>query len=300
MSDDELLGMLFGATPAPSFFADHWFARPYFLARNAPGFFGALLARSDIETLLNCSNARYPEISLAVADRKIPPARYATEQAINGVTIHAIDSQAVARLFAGGASVLLRAAHTGLPRVMSFTRRLEALFRQPMTAICFVSPPGSASFPRHTDPSGTLVLQLAGAKHWLVDAEQGASGPRLLTMEPGSVLYLPPEWPHFVTSGDSVSISLNYAIQAPSARDVLQRAVARVLSDAAFDAAMDPHARSDALPELAALLCRRLAALDAAELARLLEQHFEQQRLPGTPGFQLSDLDIANEKTIRR
>lgn len=203
---------LFGdAVTAERFFAQHWQAKPYFVQRNAPGHFDGVLTAADIENLVNCSNARYPEILLGRADQRIAPALYARECAINGVTIHEVQPHEVARLFVGGASVMLRSIHTGHPEVMALTRRLEQSFCRHMTAICFVSPPGAATFPRHTDPTGTLVLQLAGSKHWLIDTGEG-TGSRLITLDPGSVLYLPPAWPHFVINSDSISISLNYAI----------------------------------------------------------------------------------------
>jgi ribosomal protein L16 Arg81 hydroxylase len=266
MTEPELAACVFEAeSDAERFFREHWQRKPWLTPRNQAGFFDFALSAAGVEDLLNHGNARHPEVSMVQAGHKIPARRYSRQELVDDVAIRPVDPAAVANLFAAGASVMVRSAHTGSPSVARLTRRLEQMFKHRMTAICFVSPAGGAAFPVHDDPTGTLVLQIAGEKHWVLPPV-GAQGAQTLVMRPGSVLYLPPRSPHFVTSGPAPSVSLNYAIEVPTAGEVLRDAVDRILRDDVFQAFPDGDA--PALDAALSSLKAQLSALTAADLVR--------------------------------
>lgn len=143
-------------TDSVTFFQDYWLRKPFFAHRNTDGLFHSLITRDDIDELLTSRNPRYPEISMALAGKKIALSSYSSAYTINGVTTHCIEPKAVAELFQQGASLMLRAIHTGMPGVRKMCQALESKFQRKMSAICFVSPPNGASFPRHTDPAASI------------------------------------------------------------------------------------------------------------------------------------------------
>lgn len=104
---------------------------------------------------------------------------------------------------------------------------------------------------------------------------------KLITMEPGSVLYLPANWPHYVVGADEISISMNYSIETPTWRDVLLHAVNEILAEPQFDRAVElmPGQALATRDPVCRLLADRLASLDQTRLMQLLDDDFERTRL---------------------
>lgn len=102
----------------------------------------------------------------------------------------------------------------------------------------FLSAPGSMT-PAHTDPEHNFLLQIRGPKTMNVgrypsererqrDLERTYSGGhrnmpclpvdvRSFELRPGDGVYLPPDEPHFVQNGDTVSVSLSITFRTPRA-----------------------------------------------------------------------------------
>jgi hypothetical protein len=105
----------------------------------------------------------------------------------------------------------------------------------------FLSAPGSMT-PAHTDPEHNFLLQIRGPKTMNVgrypsaeerqrDLERTYTGGhrnmpcapvdvRSFPLLPGDGVYLPPDEPHFVQNGDTVSVSLSITFRTPGAETV--------------------------------------------------------------------------------
>lgn len=272
---------------AEEFLQDYWLRKPCFVARNASHYFEQCLLPQALDEMLACRNARYPEVALAIEGKHIPFARYCTTETVNGVTIHCIDPHAVRGWYAKGANILFRSIHTGLPSVAALSARLEARFRRRFSAICFASPAGSASFPQHSDPTGSLVFQVSGRKHWLIAADPGQTQvSRPVNMTAGSILYLPPNWPHYVSTVAEASISLNYAIETPTWQELLRLAVDEMLEQPHFSAqvlAAPDGTMTEDVGAVLDLLQRQVQALDVDALSALLMRRIAPT-VSGAPG----------------
>lgn len=283
MLSDDIAQQLFAASgidPA-QFYRDYWMKKPLFIPRDEPDRFGALITRKDIDELLTSRNARFPEVSMSQAGKVIARESYTQRQIVNDVVIHHILAERVAQLFAEGTSLLLRTIHTGMPSARRFAALLEEFFQTPVEGACYISPPNAASIARHTDDEATLVVQIEGRKHWLIAREERHGTPGIVTMAPGSVLYLPPAWPHFVTSADNIAISLNYSILTPTWRELLHDTVLELLTAPAFDCLADlGHGSATADADLATLFRQQIAALTDEQLADLTRQDFARRRIP--------------------
>lgn len=266
---------------AAVFYRDYWMKKPLFIPRDEPARFGALMTRKDIDELLTSRNARFPEVSMSQAGKVIARESYTQRQIINEVVIHRILAERVAALFANGVSLLLRTIHTGMPSARRFAVLLEEFFQTPMEGACYISPPNAASIARHTDDEATIVVQIEGRKHWLIARDVPSGAPGIVTMAPGSVLYLPPAWPHFVTSADNIAISLNYSILMPTWRMLLHEASADLLAAPAFDRLADlAHGDGVADDVLAEMSRQAMGTLTREQWIALARQDFVRRRIP--------------------
>lgn len=282
-SADNIAQQLFAGSgiDATVFYRDYWMKKPLFIPRDDPARFGELMTRKDIDELLTSRNARFPEVSMSQAGKVIARESYTQRQIVNEVVIHRILAERVAELFANGVSLLLRTIHTGMPSARYFAALLEDFFQAPMEGACYISPPNAASIARHTDDEATLVVQIEGRKHWLIAQDTPNGMPGIVTMAPGSVLYLPPAWPHFVTSADNIAISLNYSMLIPTWRALLHEAVTDSLVAPAFDRLADlAHGDEVADDALAEMFRQKMASMTREQLVALAKQDFARRRIP--------------------
>jgi 50S ribosomal protein L16 3-hydroxylase len=261
------LPLLAGLTPR-EFMRRHWQRKPLLVRGAIPAFrpplsrtdLFALAARDDVESRL-VRNAGRSGWSLAhgpIARSTLPPLhRPGWTLLVQGVDLHDDDAHALLQQF------------RFVPDA-----RLDDLM------ISWASDGGSVG--AHVDSYDVFLLQASGRRRWRIakrfDATLDARAPlkvlrrftaeRELVLEPGDLLYLPPNWAHegVAVGGDCMTCSIG--MRAPQrgalAAELVQRMAeshddAALYRDAGRRAATTPAAIPSALSQFAADAVRRLA-----------------------------------------
>ena len=134
-----------------------------------------------------------------------------------------------------GSTLVLQGLHRTWPPLVDFGSRLAAELGHPVQINAYITPPSSRGFSAHFDVHDVFVLQVAGAKRWVIhepvhpaplrDQEwtryQGAVEKRATeepaidtVLRPGDALYLPRGWLHSAEALGDVSAHLTVGIHS--------------------------------------------------------------------------------------
>ncbi len=198
--DADPLGFLLDPVTPEAFFAEHYEQKPLIGTRGGSDRFGGLLSIEVIDAFLASVDLHDGMLNLAKGGSPVPADRYVAEDG-------RINPVAVAREYAGGATIVLPQLHASMYRLGEFVRSLEQIFSCQVTTNIYLTPEGNQGFPPHYDNHDVIVLQVSGRKKWrlyetAVDTpyrgerfEQSGieAGPvsSEFTLEPGDFLYLP-------------------------------------------------------------------------------------------------------------
>lgn len=256
-----------GELDLPSFLRDYWQRRPLLLRQAFPGFrplltraqLFALAARDDVESrLLQHSGRRWQLDHGPIARRRLPPVEQGNwTLLVQGVNLH-VDA----------ASELVQAFRF-IPDA-----RLDDLM------ISWASDGGGVG--PHQDAYDVFLLQAAGRRRWRIGPVadptlQPGKPVKLLAhfepqqeviVEPGDMLYLPPQWGHDGIAVGSDCMTYSVGFRAPPQGELL-REVLWHLAESQADAGpiyADPPLRPGAPP---ALLPKAMVRFAAQAFARL-------------------------------
>lgn len=181
-----------------------------------------------------------------------------------------------------------------LPRLSSFTRRLEADLSHRLRCHVYLTPPQSKGFSAHYDPHDVFVLQLIGSKKWRIGdkvvqsplRDQIPDGKSFeisndleIAMQPGDLLYIPGGWLHEATSGSDISCHLTFGLVANTYLDFIVAAVtAAARRDPEFRRQLAPGTEPSTSTALNLIARIGLHDLDEAALALLKKDAIEQPR----------------------
>jgi hypothetical protein len=146
----------------------------------------------------------------------------------------------------------------------------------------YYTPRDSQGFAVHHDTHDVFVLQVSGAKRWLVydpalelplkqqrwSKDLGEPGPVVLdlTLRPGDTLYLPRGWLHEALTSETDSLHITVGVVVYAWIDALRAALEECEQDVEFRRSVP--ADGEALVDLVALLAERLAPVDVARRMR--------------------------------
>lgn len=240
-------------------FARDFWARTALLTRRA-GDFSDLFSADAVDELVSRRGLRTPFLRVAKDGSTLPEPSFTSPAGVGATIGDQLDDTALSRLFADGATLVLQALQRTWQPVADFCARLSTELGHPVQANAYVTPPQNRGFDDHYDVHDVFVLQIEGAKRWLVrepvhpdplrdqpwtgrrDAvAEAAKGEAYIdtVLEPGDVLYLPRGWLHAARAQGEVSIHLTLGIHTWTryalAEQLAQSALA-VLRD-------DPHMR---------------------------------------------------------
>jgi mannose-6-phosphate isomerase-like protein (cupin superfamily) len=152
-----------------------------------------------------------------------------------------LDAGKVSELFDDGATVVLQGLHRYWRPLGDLVADLELALGHPCQANAYLTPPGSQGFAVHADTHDVFVFQTHGTKVWEVGepgsgsaagVRDGEDGRRqTVVLEPGASLYLPAGTPHAARAQEAVSLHVTIGVNQLTWRDVLERALARVLQE---------------------------------------------------------------------
>ncbi|MFD4017922.1 cupin domain-containing protein [Streptomyces sindenensis] len=245
------------------FARDIW-ARTASLTREASDFTD-VFSPSAVDELISRRGLRTPFLRVAKDGATLPSSSFTAPAGVGATVADQLDDTALWRAFADGATLVLQALHRTWEPVADLVSGLSTELGHPVQANAYVTPPQNRGFDAHYDVHDVFVLQIEGAKRWVIHepvlpdplrdqpwtdhraavADRAAHGtPHLDTMlRPGDVLYLPRGWLHSAQAQGEVSIHLTLGVHAWT-----RYALAEQLTRAALAALGDDPSMRRSLP----------------------------------------------------
>lgn len=321
------LGRIVAADQA-EFAADHWGRAPM-LSRAAdlggPEGFRDLFSSAAVDELLSRRGLRTPFLRVAQQGKVLPAGRYTGGGGAGAeITDQVLDEQ-VMRLFADGATLVLQGLHRLWEPLTDFTGRLGGELDRPLQVNAYLTPPSSQGFATHYDTHDVFVLQVEGAKRWIIhppvlpdplerqpwggradEVAATAEGlPALDTvLEPGDALYLPRGWLHSARTANKRSLHLTIGIRGLTRYALVEELLGMAVTDPrlraslpyGFDLTDSDSVGSELAATVAALRSWLLTADPDQIAARLRERTWPAAR--PAPLSPLAQLDFAEALTV--
>lgn len=288
-----------------------------------PGGYDDLLSLADVDAQLSGAALRQPAVRLARDGEILPSSAFTRRARTGSVWIDdLVDPARTLAAFHEGATIVLQSLHRWWPPLTRFCRELEAELGHPVQANAYLTPPGAAGFAPHHDTHDVFVLQVHGAKHWVVreplvdaplerhrsDHEAAAAQPVLFEarLAPGDALYLPRGFVHSAASEVDVSLHLTIGVLNVTRHDVLRRLLDRCADEPAMRRSLPAGYAADrataarVVKEAVADLIGWLEALDVDEVAADLVRREARRRPPLLDGqlLELSRLHRIDDATV--
>jgi hypothetical protein len=299
------------ATDTGSFATRYWGRRPLLSrADQLPRDFDDLLSPAAVDELIAERGVRAPFIRLVrngevlAKDCFLGPAGFGAE------IRDQVDSAKVLGQFATGATIVLQGLHRLWPPLIDFVRAMVDDLGHPTQANAYITPDDNQGFDPHYDVHDVFVLQISGAKRWIVhepvhvdplpsqpwtdhrDAicRRVRDEPVIDTvLRPGDALYLPRGWVHAAAALEDTSIHLTIGVSALTAFDVV-RTITDVLAGLpefrrSLPMGIDPADRDEMASlttkitaEVVDTLRYRAAEVGDTTAARLSRRHADRTR----------------------
>lgn len=282
-------------------FSQEIWARRAWLSRAAdlPGG-EAVFSAAAVDELLSMRGLRTPFLRMAKDGTVIASSRFTGSGGVGATIADQVRDDDVLRLFADGATVVLQGLHRTWAPVGDLAARLTEELGHPVQVNAYITPPQSQGFAPHYDTHDVFVMQVAGAKHWLVHdpvidlpdvawetigdevARRAEQSPVIdAVLEPGDCLYLPRGFIHSAKALGGVSVHLTFGVHAVREADVMRSILEQVLAQGwrtSMPVGWDPLT-ADLQPLLAAL-SERLPTVDLTAVAADLHDRRARSQRP--------------------
>jgi len=199
------------------------------------GKFNHLITWSELSTILEKHRMTPPRLILFKKGKQIDQHLY-LEQESSFRTEYRIRSQLITELRAG-ATLILNHLDDFSTATQELAQELEWVLHTGVHANLYAGWGADNGFDLHRDEHDTLILQVAGKKHWTIhrpderhpfktenDAALRPTDSPLWdgTLEDGSLLYIPKGWWHIAVPQNEPTLHLTMSILSPTGIDFLQ------------------------------------------------------------------------------
>lgn len=227
------------------FFSEYWETKPLSISGRQADYYANLLSGSDIDYILSTSfllDRSHVELLGKIDNPELLGKDYVA---------------AAYQAYRQGASFRIRGINRHWKALWLLCRDIEEVFAFPVGANLYCTPKNSHGLDRHYDRHDTLILQIAGSKHWalysspeklpleqvplmgfekLGDATQYRGAPVVgdvvartageepideFVMEPGDLLYLPRGFVHEARTSEDISVHVTIGIHALTWLDLI-------------------------------------------------------------------------------
>jgi hypothetical protein len=280
---------------------------------------------ADLDELLHRETLRMPYVTISGIAR--PESSYRQSMSIRGETVtDCVVPERLYEHFQAGAVIQFYALHHFFPNIRELVAMLADKFASQGNVIAFMTPAGARTAPGigfHHDPVDLFVIQVEGSKTWKLWAtpeirkgdtaffEPDELGEPVMEadLEPGDVLYMPYNTPHFVTASNQVSLHLSVAVRPRMWSELLVAMVQDIVDhDPAFWAfpylgSAPAGEQAAALKQVTGALIDRLANADPGERIRMLAESGREIEgiAPAGRGFaDAASIDRVDEATMFR
>lgn len=229
---EKLLRELLAPVTPEQFFAEYWEARYLHLDSGPEDRFESIVTPSDLSKLLVGRRLDLGDVKAVASGFTVAPGRFST-QSIESASdlIHGrADGNRLKALARDGATIILNRIHEQLPSLHSFCTMLGKAMRQVVWANGYITHPGGEGFGAHYDTHDVFILQINGAKKWLIrpaplplasaDIPHRVLGAELESLETveevvlkqGDLLYLARGQVHSATCSDQQTRSIHITV----------------------------------------------------------------------------------------
>ena len=294
---------------ADEFLAHHWERAPLHVPRREAARFDDLLSARDAERLVSEPGLRFPAFRLVRAGDKLDESEYTDDVSWRPVAF--TGTARVPRVlaeFEAGATIVLQGLHLNWTPLARYCRLLEARLGHPAQANAYLTPRRSQGLPVHHDTHDVFVLQVSGAKRWLVyepalelplkhqryRPEGADPGTAVFDVElrAGDTLYLPRGWLHEAVTSEDDSLHVTVGVNVYPWIEAVRAALDRCATDVEF--------RRSVADDGSALLERLEEELEPDRVLRAARERFVRTRRPILDGQlrQLRALDDLGPETV--
>ncbi|MFI1991657.1 cupin domain-containing protein [Actinoplanes sp. NPDC020271] len=307
-------------------FAASWWGQAPLLSRAAdlggPDGFRDLLSSAAVDELLSRRGLRTPFLRVAQQGKVLPGGRYTGGGGPGAEITDQVHDEQVMRLFADGATLVLQGLHRIWEPLIDFTGRLGAELDRPLQVNAYLTPPSSQGFATHYDTHDVFVLQVEGAKRWIIhppvlpdplerqpwggradEVAATAEGRAALdvVLQPGDALYLPRGWLHSARTENGRSLHVTVGIRGLTRYALVEELLGMAVTDPRLRASLpygfdltDPDAVGAELTATVDALRSWLLTADPEQLAAALRERTVTRPAPLSP---LAQLDFAESLT---
>ncbi|WXG71532.1 cupin domain-containing protein [Rhodococcus sovatensis] len=225
-----------------AFVDDYWGRKPLLSrARDLPGSFEDLMSSASVDELVSHRGVRTPFARMAKDGSLLDKSEFTSSGGFGAEMADQLDSAAVLSAFAGGHTLVLQGLHRLWPPLIDFVRDLVDDIGHPAQVNAYITPASSTGFAPHYDVHDVFVLQIGGAKRWVLhppvhthplsnqpwsdrrDAVENRARELPLVdtvLEPGDALYLPRGWIHSAEALGETTIHLTIGVASFNHYDV--------------------------------------------------------------------------------
>lgn len=185
------------------------------------------------DELLSSRALRTPFIRMAKNGKTLPESAYTVGGGVGAGVGDQVNDDAVQRLFAEGATVVLQGLHRTWAPITRWSQNLAGDLGHPVQVNAYITPEQSQGFSDHYDVHDVFVLQIHGAKQWSIhepvllaplrdqpwsdrgeQVAEAAAQPATIEaiLAPGDTLYLPRGYIHSAKALGGVSIHLTVGV----------------------------------------------------------------------------------------
>ncbi|MBB6121156.1 JmjC domain-containing protein [Nocardiopsis algeriensis] len=263
----------------------------------------SLLTFDDLNAVLSSCAPEPPRLRLHRDGSPVPVERY-TEAAVSSRNPRrVVRPEALYRELREGASLVLDSVDRMHPPVAAAADDLMRLVRERAQANLYLIWGESRGFDTHWDDHDTVIVQLAGSKHWQVhgpgsrpypmknDVDHTHTPPRDAegelqvlwegVLRPGQVIHVPRGWWHTVTGTGEVSMHLTFGFTRATGVDWAEALVRRLFDEEVFRRDLprfaDPDVRGKHRRELAARLAELAEELDLEDFLAERDARFPRR-----------------------
>ena len=221
---------------AATFGSDVW-DRTLLLTRaeRLPRSFSDLLDAAAVDELVSRRGLRTPFLRVARDGATLADRAFTAGGGVGAGVTDQVSDDALVRLFADGATLVLQGLHRLWPPIIDFSQELAGDLGHPVQVNAYVTPPQSRGFSDHYDVHDVFVLQIEGEKRWTIhapvhpaplrsqpwtdrraDVEAAARAEPVLdeVLRPGDCLYLPRGYLHAATALGGVSTHVTIGVHS--------------------------------------------------------------------------------------
>ena len=209
------------------FLSKDWGRAPFLLGATGTGGFDDLASLDDLDHMISSAGLRASSLRMVRDGKTLPVAVYTTPAgAKSRTTDRPVDAASVYRRFEEGATIVLESLHRYWRPLTDFCRELELSLGHRLQVNAYITPPGSQGFDVHRDGHDVFVLQVSGAKHWIVfDRELEEKVLIDRDVQRGDSLYIPAGFPHAASAGRCASAHLTVGILTNDGMDLVREVV---------------------------------------------------------------------------